>query len=103
MPTRERAHVPIRCDACDGKGGEEYDYCPVPNCSGPESPEGCAHAQIGWEPCEVCKGSGSGVAPCAICTEEPAVMITVDGEPACLTCGLEAEGQVNMFAGSVAA
>lgn len=88
---------PIVCPACAGERGKEIEWCPVPGCT--PSPEGCSHAQTGWEACPDCEGTG--VMHCAVC-DSTAVMIAVGGSPACQTCGLEQEGQLNLL-GQVAA
>lgn len=95
MPMRLESPSPIVCSECAGSKGREYEWCPVQNCRGSRSPEGCTHAQVGWEPCEACKGTG--VETCSICDLEVAVMVARDGTVACQTCGLEQDGQLRLL------
>lgn len=91
----EQAMVPLKCSACDGAGGKEIEWCPVPGCPGPNNRgEGCSHAQVGFDKCPECDGTG--LVRCSVC-DSMAVMIATDGSPACQTCGLEAAGQLNLL------
>lgn len=94
MPMKLEGPSPIACPECEGQGGREYDFCPVNGCPGPRSPEGCTHAQTGWEKCAECAGTGH--TRCSLCDCNTAVMMTPEGVAACQTCGLEAEGQLRL-------
>lgn len=80
----------LRCPECEDGEVTLGPACPHPSCN-------CAGREHGYEvgACEACGGDGR--MRCVLCEEEPAVMLTADNEPACQTCGLEAEGQINIF------